>query len=194
MFLLNSRLGLFSATISLWFPFSRSYGVILPSSLTTVLSPTLGFSPHLPVSVYGTGTFVSLAAFPGSLIFGASLLLFHSPSRLTIAYVFYPICSLAAWTRSTNGVLPASSCVPASVMQLRWYGIYYPLSINYAFQPCLRSRLTLSGQTFLRKPWVFGRRGSHPPLVTHANILSCMLSTFSFNQASSYIHCSPTIL
>ena len=30
---------------------SRSYGVILPSSLTRVLSSALGFSPHLPVSV-----------------------------------------------------------------------------------------------------------------------------------------------
>ncbi len=37
-------------------PFSLSYGVILPSSLTRVLSRALGFSPHLPVSVYGTGT------------------------------------------------------------------------------------------------------------------------------------------
>ena len=36
-------------------PFSRSYGVILPSSLTRVLSHTLGYSPRLPVSVYGTG-------------------------------------------------------------------------------------------------------------------------------------------
>src|SRR5690606_40152242 len=37
-------------------PFSRSYGVIFPSSLTRVLSHTLGFSPRLPVSVCGTGT------------------------------------------------------------------------------------------------------------------------------------------
>ena len=37
-------------------PFSRSYGVNLPSSLTTLLPLALGFSPHLPVSVCGTGT------------------------------------------------------------------------------------------------------------------------------------------
>ena len=35
-------------------PFFRSYGVILPSSLTWSHSRALGFSPHLPVSVYGT--------------------------------------------------------------------------------------------------------------------------------------------
>ena len=54
MFLLNSRLGLFSATLFLEHPFSLSYGVNLPSSLTTFLSLALGFSPHLPVSVCGT--------------------------------------------------------------------------------------------------------------------------------------------
>ena len=57
MFLVNSRLGLFTAARFPWHPFSRSYGVILPSSLTIVLSLTLGFSPHLPVSVCGTGTY-----------------------------------------------------------------------------------------------------------------------------------------
>ncbi|AXK21536.1 hypothetical protein DPQ26_00520 [Bacillus sp. E25] len=44
-------------------PFSRSYGVILPSSLTRVLSHTLGFSPRLPVSVCGTGTFYLARSF-----------------------------------------------------------------------------------------------------------------------------------
>ena len=63
-FLVNSRLGLFSATTQssgswslhlTWLPLSRSYGYILPSSLTRVLPRTLGFSPRIPVSVYGTG-------------------------------------------------------------------------------------------------------------------------------------------
>ena len=36
-------------------PFSLSYGYNLPSSLTRVLPRTLGFSPRIPVSVYGTG-------------------------------------------------------------------------------------------------------------------------------------------
>ena len=37
-------------------PFSRSYGVNLPSSLTTLLPLALEFSSYLPVSVCGTGT------------------------------------------------------------------------------------------------------------------------------------------
>ena len=56
MFLVNSCLNLFTAACRSRHPFSRSYGVILPSSLTIVRSLTLGFSPHLPVSVCGTGT------------------------------------------------------------------------------------------------------------------------------------------
>ena len=35
------------------------------------------------------------------------------------------------------------------------------LSIDYAFRPRLRSRLTLGGFTFPRKPWVFGDKDSH---------------------------------
>ena len=56
-------MGLFTATTSQWFPFSRSYGVILPSSLTRVLPFVLEFSSRLPVSVCGTGTSKYLAAF-----------------------------------------------------------------------------------------------------------------------------------
>ena len=63
MFLVNSCLGLFAAAYLSRHPFSRSYGVILQSSLTTLLPLALGFSPHLPVSVCGTGTLVFLMTF-----------------------------------------------------------------------------------------------------------------------------------
>ncbi len=56
MFLINSCLGLLSAACLTRHPFSQTYGVNLPSSLTTLLPLVLGFSPHLPVSVCGTGT------------------------------------------------------------------------------------------------------------------------------------------
>ena len=35
------------------------------------------------------------------------------------------------------------------------------MSIDYAFRPRLRSRLTLGGCTFPRKPWVYGVQDSH---------------------------------
>ena len=56
MFLLNSRLGLFSAALSREHPLFRSYGVNLLSSLTTLLPLALEFSSYLPVSVCGTGS------------------------------------------------------------------------------------------------------------------------------------------
>ncbi len=60
VFLINSSMGHFSAAPqsfgredlhSTGHPFSRSYGVNLPSSLTAFLSSALGYSPHPPVSV-----------------------------------------------------------------------------------------------------------------------------------------------
>ena len=65
VFLVNSRLGLFTVSGSgsrgtLYHPrhrpFSRSYGAILPSSLTMVDPIALVCSTHPPVSVCGTGT------------------------------------------------------------------------------------------------------------------------------------------
>ena len=57
------------------YPFSLSYGVNLPSSLTMLLSLILGSSPHLPVSVCGTGTSIQyLQAFLASVLLGNSLL------------------------------------------------------------------------------------------------------------------------
>ena len=55
VFLLNSRLGHFSAATLLWLPFSRSYRVILPSSLAAGHSSALVYSTGPPVSVCGTG-------------------------------------------------------------------------------------------------------------------------------------------
>ena len=69
MFLLNSRLGHFSAAPRRGHPLSRSYRVNLPSSLAMDHSSSLEYSSRLPVSVCGTGCIlVSLGNFLGSLI------------------------------------------------------------------------------------------------------------------------------
>ena len=63
-------------------PLFRSYGVNLPSSLTMLLPFVLGSSPHLPVSVCGTGIYIQCQyAFLASVILGTSLLFFHYPFR-----------------------------------------------------------------------------------------------------------------
>ena len=111
MFLLNSCLSLFSAACVSRHPFSRSYGVILPSSLTILLPPALGFSPHPPVSVYGTGTYKTIAAFLGTwLIYFATLL----SLRITpLAYTaVLPAYLLLRLYRSFLSRLSLSTCVP----------------------------------------------------------------------------------
>ena len=61
--------------------------------------------------------------------------------------------------RSTGG---SPSLLRPSITRIRWYRNINLWSIDYAFRPRLRIRLTLGGRTFPRKPWVFGDRNSHP--------------------------------
>ena len=114
MFLLNSCLGQFSAASSHWHSFSRSYGVILPSSLTMLLPSALGFSPHLPVSVYGTGTVQTIAAFLGSRLtrFPTS---FRSTSRL---WIMLRICLQHSSSACPGIPFPVvlSFCVPTVLL------------------------------------------------------------------------------
>ena len=57
MFLVNSRMKSFvDPSKKEGRPYPEVTAAVLPSSLTMVISSTLGFSPHLPVSVYGTVT------------------------------------------------------------------------------------------------------------------------------------------
>ena len=167
MFLLNSCLSHFSAAGSLRRPFSRSYGAILPSSLTTLLPPALGFSPHPPVSVYGTGTYETIAAFLDSMDSGASLLLFRSPSRFgSCRWVCLPAIPLRL-DRSFHSRLSLSSCVP-TVLSICSTGI----------------SLTQGRSALPWKPWIFGRKDSHLTLATHSGILSSQKSTAPSGTAS----------
>src|SRR5690606_11476295 len=86
MFLLNSRLGLFTAAaLSRQRPFSRSYRAILPSSLAMTHSSTLGFSPRLPVSVYGTCfIYLKLSGFSWQ----SDYLLYQRPRRFAVLLGF----------------------------------------------------------------------------------------------------------
>ena len=51
---------------------------------------------------------------------------------------------------------------PLKIIHSRCRNIKPASSIAYALRPRLRSRLTLGGRTFPRKPWVYGGRGFHP--------------------------------
>ena len=137
-------------------PFFRSYGVILPSSFCKTHSSTLGYSPHLPVSVYGTDTRETrIEVFLGSMLRTSLLALRLSPSPLGVVTrricLADPPTGLDRHIRSPAGLSllrhPIASWSPS-----KWYRNIDLFSIAYAFRPRLRIRLTLSGLTFLRKP------------------------------------------
>ena len=140
-----------------------------------LLPPALGFSPHPPVSVYGTGGSDTIAAFLGtrSPCFPT---LFRSMSRqgfFVCGFSFTPAPPL----------IPVFS-LPAHVLRMRphssdhcQYRNLHLLSIGYAFQPRLRPRLTQGRSALPWNPWIFGRKDSHLTLATHSGILSSPHST-----------------
>ena len=150
MFLLNSCLDLFSAAYRSRHPFSRSYGVILPSSLTMLLPLALGFSPHPPVSVYGTGPFKTIAAFLGGQLVNFSTLRFD-PHHV------FPLYGGFAYHTGTSLVpvfpFPALTFCPRPHSSVYTeYRNLYLLSIDYDSRPRLRPRLTQSRSALLWKP------------------------------------------
>ena len=99
--MLNSRLGLFSAALFPEHPFSRSYGVNLPSSLTTLLPLALESSSCLPVSVCGTG----------SLNIHMTFLASHE-------------CDFHSFVSLSTGVTITRLTPPESVLMLKFFGGY----------------------------------------------------------------------
>ena len=156
-----------------------------------LLPPALGFSPHLPVSVYGTGTIQTIAAFLGTWLtyFGTS---FPYASRLSVDRgICLPIRSFACSVLSIHGNALHMRPYSSVISQYRNLNL---LSIGYAFRPLLRSRLTQGRSALPWKPWIFGRKDSHLPLATHSGILSSHKSTAPFGTASSLWQCSSTNL
>ena len=188
MFLVNSRLGRFTAATSgsnprgiitlPWRPFSRSYGAILPSSFSRVLPIALVFSTCPPVSVLVRARPTSLDAFLGGMASRTSAYT-ASASRLRLDGRRISLSpALRGYPRSTIAWVPLAYPVPPSVIAVgTWYRNINLLSIAYAFRPRLRSRLTLSRLALLRNPWAFGGRVSHSSFVTRASILTSQAST-----------------
>ncbi len=142
VFLINSRLGHFTAACRGRHPFSRSYGTILQSSLTRLHSCALVYSTHPPVSVCGTGGQIK-----GRKLFSTV----DSRDRV--------------WTNPPPSATFSRHALSFSV-HLRFNSDrgrnVNLLCIAYAFRPRLSSRLTLGRRSLPRKPWVYGGRGFHP--------------------------------
>ena len=155
MFLINSRQSRFAAASQSVnpkrHPLSRTYGVILQSSLTTVLPSALDYSSRLPVSVLvRSPTLQPLEAFlghPSDDFVNISAL--GPPAWFT--WVDFPIPHL----RTVHGHFYSYRSPyerRPSIGPLWWRRNVDLLSIVYAFRPRLRYRLTLGGFTFPRKP------------------------------------------
>ena len=193
MFLVNSRLGLFTAALSPEHPFSRSYGVILPSSLTIVLSLALGFSPHLPVSVCGTGTSLLHSGFSWQREIGYFGTWFPPHHRSSLKCADLPTHKTFCLDTQPTVCTSYPSASPPLSNKAWWCRNLNLLSIAYNARSRLRTRLTLRGRTFLRKPQIFGGKDSHLAFATHANILTSIPSTTPYNAASASIERSSTI-
>ena len=117
----------------------------MPSSFTRVLPNAFGCSPSTPVSDCGTGRgFVHGGLFVAEMrrTSGSNAVALAGRGRLS--------------PRSVVSRRP-----PRFDLRRGWRNINR-LSIGYALGPRLRSRLTLGGLTFPRKPCAFGGRASHP--------------------------------
>ena len=133
-------------------PFSRSYGAMLPNSLTKVFPFTLVFSTRLPVSVCGTGTLAS--SFRGfSRQQGSThLRLIGSLRHLTSTYGFSYRSQRLTCNTPTQPIVGWPTSLRPPLTPLKWFGNVDPISITYAFRPRLRTRLTRRGMTWRRKP------------------------------------------
>ena len=155
-----------------------------------LLPSALGFSPHPPVSVYGTGTGQTIAAF-----LDARLTLFPTINSVPVVFSHYPgdlppglVPHLGRAFRSR--LAPFPTCPHISVIpQYRNLNL---LSIGYVSRPRLRPRLSQGRSALPWKPWIFGHKDSHLILATHSGILSSMRSTPPYGDASTRMQCSST--
>ena len=147
-------------------PFSRSYGVSLPSSLTMNLSSALVYSTRPPVSVYGTGDRgLELSGFSREHGYRRC----HFTRRLRVLSRLGSARGFACAPRHLprfNGLFRQ----PAGVSLLRppfavtaGCGMFTASSIAVASRLRLRSRLTLIRLALIRKPWSYGGEVSRLP-------------------------------
>ena len=157
MFLLNSRLGLFSAAHSLHCerPLFRSYRTILPSSLTANHSSALVYSTQPPVSVYGTGNHaICLADFLGSTVTVVHISLCKHSEYCQVR-ISERICLLRSTPTPFNHLfrqVAGPSHLRLHIAHIISTGILTGSSIGSALRLPLRPRLTLIRLALIRNP------------------------------------------
>lgn len=140
---------------------------------------------------------ITSVAFPGSMVSvncRASLSSSHlgnAGKRLSLSRPIFPSYMLEP---ETNHPAHLTFSVPTDVQthQRRCRNINL-LSIDYAFRPCLRSRLTRGGKSWPRKPWAYGERVSHTFYrYSCQHLLLKSLHGVLSIPLRSYLQCSPT--
>ena len=144
VFLLNSRLGLFTAALlNAGRLFSRSYETILPSSLAMNHSSTLEFSSQLPVSVCGTSCYnLKLRGFSWNLL--GTLSRWPKPPG-TIKFGILCGFTYKKYTYTLQRTIPSVRGTFISPSPHRSYNKYWNInqfSIHYPLRVRVRSRLT----------------------------------------------------
>ena len=134
--------------IALTDPFSRSYGAMLPSSLTRFLSRA-SVCLHPPTCVgFGTAGGLMRMDFSGKR------------GRMALEGVA-PSLGPAVPGRAGGSHWPQPLSFSDPCLNPRRCRNVRLLSIGYAFRPGLRSRLTPGGRTLPGKPWDSGGADSH---------------------------------
>ena len=166
VFLLNSCLDPFSAPGRSQDPFSRSYRVILPSSLTV---------NHPSASVYSTRPRVSVCGTGGRVLEFSGFSRQHDYQRCRIAPRGAPYCQGRLGPRTSlrtsaptpfNRLFRQAAAVPLlrpRVTHTASNGMLTVSSIGIAGRLSLRTRLTPGRLALPGKPWSCGGGASHPP-------------------------------
>ena len=150
MFLLNSRMGPFSAPLSITLedPFSRSYGAMLPSSLTRFLSRAL-VCLYPPTCVgFGTADGLVHPDFSGKR------------GRMALPAASRWLGPAVPGRAGDSHWPPPLSFSDPNLNPRQCRNVDLP-SIGYAFRPGLRCRLTPGGRTCPGKPWDSGDQNFH---------------------------------
>ena len=86
----------------------------------------------------------------------------RSSSPFGVVRADFPARAPYGFKRTIHQVAGLAFCFPHRSNSPRQHGNIDPLSIDYAFRPRLRHRLTLGGRTCPRKPWNSGGGDFHP--------------------------------
>ena len=136
-----------------------------------LLPSALGFSPHPPVSVYGTGTYTNNSGFSRQLAQHASLLKFRSASRFGLYSGF---ASLTPTSACTGFSIPGSRFSPASPQfcYIRGTGISTCCPSTTSFDLALGPDLPRADQLYPGNLRYSAERILTFSLATHSGILS----------------------